>query len=324
MTTLDHEAAGTLERLLACDPADSERVLPVDDRQRELTARYIVPILPQLECEFLAIRKTVDAKIRRRLTSADQETKPARDKYPKGFCLPITVEAVSEFESRASGSSEMADAVRAFRAAGGQITKVWGVLRNQYFQNALQFGSIYFDVANDTVDVTKPKVEYMPMEESGFRNIESYAEYAEVAERYWNCAIYPNRHFPQLAPLLPILLVSQEGHLYLQSPVHYMQRMNIESELRASETFLTAGSYSAKSLPEVWLDRIARYKRENLPAAVPTPRSGVAPEELLRVCADYRQRKLYTSRPFLSRVLQSATKLTIESASAAPPRSTRS
>ena len=44
----------TVDRLLARDPYDIGRIQLIDERQQELTRRYIVPILPQLEAEFLA------------------------------------------------------------------------------------------------------------------------------------------------------------------------------------------------------------------------------------------------------------------------------
>ena len=52
---LDAIGGDTLERLLARDPKDVERILPVDDAQRDLTEQHIVPVLPQLEAEFLAM-----------------------------------------------------------------------------------------------------------------------------------------------------------------------------------------------------------------------------------------------------------------------------
>ncbi len=313
MTALDPIGADTLDRLLARDPADVERVLPIDDHQHELTQRYIVPVLPQLEEEFLTVRETVDAKIRRRLEQTHASGAPtAPDVYPKGFCLPITVESASEFEARgATHPSAASDAVSAFRRAGGIVTKVWGVLRNLYFQNALQLGSIYFDVANDTVDVTKPKVEYMPMAESGFKNIESYAEFADVAERYWKCEIHPNLHFPRLAPLLPMLRLSHDGVLSLESRIYYMQRMNVDSGFAASQTFVTGSAWTDKRLPHEWLERIERYKAEHLSAQVRTPRAGVEPADVAALCAEYRADATYTSRPFLTRVFQSASTLSI-------------
>ena len=317
MTVPGHLGTETVERLLARDPADLERVLPIDDRQRQLTERYIAPVLPQLEQEFLAIRETVDERIRRRLAEAKASGRippggPDPEVYPKGFCLPITVQAAAEFEARgAADPSPAYQAVTAFRREGGHVTKVWGILRDMYFQNALQLGSMYFDVANDTVDATKPKVEHMPFAESGFRNIESYAGFADVAERYWQCTIVPNLHFPRLAPLLPMLLVSDDGRLTLHSAIYYMQRLNADSSFHAAEQFITDSPWADKRLPDEWLDRIARYKAEHLSPAVRTPRDGVAPTEVVRLCAEYRASAVYTSRPFLTRVMHSATAISI-------------
>ena len=50
------ELDALLDRLLARGPRDFERVMPIDARQQKLTERFIVPALPQLEAEFLAIR----------------------------------------------------------------------------------------------------------------------------------------------------------------------------------------------------------------------------------------------------------------------------
>ena len=42
-------------------------------------------------------------------------------------------------------------ALRAFLRAGGTLRRVWGDLRGQFFQNAFQLGTLYLDVANDSV-----------------------------------------------------------------------------------------------------------------------------------------------------------------------------
>ncbi|MGK0185723.1 MAG: hypothetical protein ACI9R3_001502 [Verrucomicrobiales bacterium] len=200
----------------------------------------------------------------------------------------------------------------AFRREGGHVTRVWGVLRNRYFQNALQLGSFYFDVANDTVDVTKPKVEYMAMAESGFRNIESYSEFADVAERYWECEIYPNLHFPRLAPLLPLVKISRAGVLSLACSIYLMQRMNLDSGFVASEEFISSSKWADRRLSDEWLERIQRYKAEHFSEQIQTPRGGVESAEVAQLCAEYRTSNVYSSRSSLARVLASAKNLTIK------------
>ena len=53
-----------VERILARAPSQFERVQPIDERQIELTERWIVPALPLLEGEFLEIRAEVDEELR--------------------------------------------------------------------------------------------------------------------------------------------------------------------------------------------------------------------------------------------------------------------
>lgn len=308
-------SADTLERLLARDPRDVERILPIDAAQERLTEAHIVPALPELEREFLAIRAVVDSRFQELRDAPGKEwpiPAQALAGYPKGFCLQITQAAAAEFERRTRDAPSAAtEAVAAFRRAGGHVTKVWGVLRNQYFQNALQLGSLYFDVANDTVVTTKPKVEYMAMAESGFRNIDSYEEFAEVGERYWECTMYPNRHFPRLAPLFPILKVSKEGLLTLESPAYYMQRLNLDSGFRAAEAFVTASPWAGRALPPEQAAHVQAYKAERLAADARTPDAGVPAAEIAKLCAAYRGSPAYTSREFLSRVLANAARIAI-------------
>ena len=90
------ELDALLDRLLARGPRDFERVMPIDARQQKLTERFIVPALPQLEAEFLAIRADLDADMRRRLeANPAQAIKGDPSRYPKGYCLPITIGSLS-------------------------------------------------------------------------------------------------------------------------------------------------------------------------------------------------------------------------------------
>ena len=272
------ELDALLDRLLARGPRDFERVMPIYARQQKLTERFIVPALPQLEAEFLAIRADLDADMRRRLeANPAQAIKGDPSRYPKGYCLPITIGSFERFVQRGIGSagSEAFDAVWRFHQAGGVVGRIWGVLRERYFQNAMQFGSLYFDVANDTVDVRKPKIEHMPLAVSGFRNVESIADFVSIAERYWNCTILPNRYFLRMAPVAPLLrLDADRERLSLCSFSQAMHRMNIDDGFREVETFLCEGVRLGRSLPEPWIRRLERHRREHLPKAPVPPAEG--------------------------------------------------
>lgn len=286
------ELDALLDRLLGRGPRDFERVMPIDARQEALTEQHVVPALPILEAEFLAIREELDRDMRGRL-----EANPAMairgdpSRYPKGYCLPITIQSFERFCARGIEvrGSEGFRAVWRFHEAGGVVARVWGILREQYFQNAMQLGSWYFDVANDTVDVRKPKIEHMPMAASGFRNVASLADFVRIAERYWRCSILPNLEFLRLAPFAPLLRIDHdEGMLSVIPLGEGMQWLSLEDRFREVEEYLCAGVREGRRLPEEWASRAAEHRQIHLPGAVLPPPGGFDEATIRRVCAEAR------------------------------------
>lgn len=322
------ELDALLDRLLARGPRDFERVMPVDARQEELTERLIVPALPRIEAEFLEIREELDREMRRQLAANPQSAiKGDPSRYPKGYCLPITIGAFERFVQRGigSGGSEAFDALWRFHRAGGVVGRIWGVLREQYFQNAMQFGSLYFDVANDTVDVRKPKIEHMPLAASGFRNVESIADFASIAERYWNCTIHPNLHFLRLAPVAPLIrLDADRERLSLCTFSAGMHRRSLDEGFREAEAFLCDGARRGRSLPEPWIRRLEAYRREHLPKAPSPPAEGFGEHAIRKACEEARSMALEgaASEGYFSRLEQAARRIEIlgdETGGAAAP-----
>ena len=118
-------------------------------------------------------------------------------------------------------------ALRRFLAAGGEMRRVWGDLRGSYFQNAFQIGTLYVDVANDTVVRSKPKVEILPFEASGLVAINDYSHFAKIAESYWSVTAWPNHIFPEIAPFFPLLIEAQGGGFKLCDTSGYMMGLNL-------------------------------------------------------------------------------------------------
>ena len=129
-------------------------------------------------------------------------------------------------------------ALRAFQRAGGAFRQVWGDLRGQYFQNAFQVGTLYIDVANDTVTPTKPKVEILPFHEAQFVPIQDFAHFSRVAQRYWQHEIYPNHVLPHLAPHCPLIHVSPNGQITVHEATQYMLAMTRAKAFHPSEAAL--------------------------------------------------------------------------------------
>ncbi|WP_133065461.1 hypothetical protein [Niveispirillum lacus] len=129
-------------------------------------------------------------------------------------------------------------AMAAFVRSGGIIRPIWGALRGQFFQNATQMGALYVDVANDTVTVTKPKVEILPLARADIVNIADLTHFAEIAGKYWNAQIVANHVAPALAPLLPMLAIFGEQEARLVSVCDYMISLMMRDRFHMAERWV--------------------------------------------------------------------------------------
>lgn len=198
--------------MTATDIVIPRQVEPLTSEQQHLFEEMLLPLQPAIELLLLRLRQAEDPSLAQ--IYPYYGSKP----YPLGRCLEIRNAVFTRLEQVLNGklAAEQQDLptlqqLHAYLAQGGVCHKVWGSLRRTYFQNAIQLGNWYVDVANDTVVTTKPKIEILPMASSGFANIDDYHHFAEVARSYWQVEIYANTVFPLLAPLFPLICSNQKG-----------------------------------------------------------------------------------------------------------------
>jgi hypothetical protein len=215
----------------------NEPRVPDWEHQQALTERFLQPELAKLEALFLALRTQLDLAL-----AAAQPLKNDKP-YPLGQCLEISLAAMQELK-RQPITAFSADAAAGYRAlhaflsAGGQMRQVWGDLRGEYFQNAFVVGTLYLDVANDTVVPSKPKVEILPLENAHFVPITDYLHFARIATRYWKAHVFPNHVLPELAPHFPLISVTPNGQIRLQSSTDYFLSLTRLSGFQPSEDTL--------------------------------------------------------------------------------------
>ncbi|MBP2298409.1 hypothetical protein [Azospirillum picis] len=252
-------------------PLLPQQIAPVDDRQSELTRRYLTGDHKALFGYFMALRAETDRHLASALPAVGG--KP----YPYGRCEEITRDLFARLAQRLQRPDcAVEQGLRAFADAGGILRSVWGVLRDQYFQNALQLGGLYVDVSNDTVVVTKPKIEILPIDACGLVPVRDLDHFRRTAQAYWGAELYANHLVPTLAPLLPILSVSP-GKLApgLQSACDYMIALMRLDRFRQAEAWLAEGPPPPEALTASFL------------AGVPAdlhPLTGQRREEALLVC----------------------------------------
>lgn len=252
--------------------------------QAALTVRYLLPVLPALEAALLAVRRQLDPELERL-----QPVKLGKP-YPLGQCLEIA-EAVQKRLRTVQESALPHGAVaglrslRAFQRAGGDFRQVWGDLRGQYFQNAFQVGTLYIDVANDTVTPTKPKVEILPFDDARFVPIRDFEHFRRIARNYWQHEVYPNHVLPTLAPHCPLIHVGQSGDIHLHDATQYMLAMTRTEGFAPSEAVLRDSP-----IPQDLLGRVRHALQEaGYPQLADTPEQGR--QQALHQCREQRAKR---------------------------------
>jgi hypothetical protein len=249
--------------------------LSADATQTALTERFLLPALSEIEAALLDLRLDTDQALAGKVPAYKGRA------YPYGCCHEITLDIMGRLTAfAAQRSSPGQQALNDFFRHGGRGKLVWGVLRDSYFQNAIHLGGLYVDVSNDTVDVTKPKVEILPMDRSGMVLIQDAVHFARVAERYWDARAYANTLLPSLAPLFPVVLVDAMGGVSLQSNTGYMKRLLATDGFARAEQWLRTGP----RLP----DALAAAFRNACPPDLQAANPAVGLEAALAACQTLR------------------------------------
>ncbi|MFM1903724.1 MAG: hypothetical protein RLZZ440_1624 [Planctomycetota bacterium] len=261
-------------RLLAIE--QSESVSAVGLGQAELRAGWLPWPEETILADLFRLRSEVDELLRRDAAAVEHSLAG----YPVGFCKPIRDSGLRRLlhPTEADGERPAFRAVAGFQQAGGIVKGLWGVQKGIYFQNAIQIGDLWCDLANDTVDVKRPSVEVCPLAEARFEELESFEHFARVAGVYWEAQAYPNHLFPAIAPVLPVILMDQAGGLRLAAPKTLLPR-NIRLDYELATSFLGSGDFAARRLPEPVIERLARSQRARSGwfAAVPAWCAGFDP-----------------------------------------------
>ncbi len=229
---------------------------PVSREQLALTKRFLIPSLKKIYDYLYALRDEMDPALSARYTMTYGK------EYPLGCCLEISDEIRKELVRRLQKPQLPAErALHAFFKAGGIMRPIWGVLRGQFFQNATQIGTLYVDVSNDTVTVTKPKVEILPIDQSGLEPIRDLHHYRDVARLYWNCEVMANHAVPSLAPLMPMMGVRPGEPAQLMPPLDYMTALVMRDRFRMSQAWLQEMPSPSPEAMEPFLQALPAHLR---------------------------------------------------------------
>ncbi|MFM8872762.1 MAG: hypothetical protein ACKOJI_05315, partial [Phycisphaerales bacterium] len=219
-----------------------------DRAQEKVTDGVLLPSMPRIIEALGRARRAVDAEMRARAATetwiGPSEVAGAVTiaDYPVGFCQVIR-DAV---RARLRDDPEW----RAIVRRGVVLRDVFVILKGRYFQNAMQVGNLYVDVANDTVDPAKHWLEWAPVREVDYENASDISRIAAVSAAYHGCSVHPNTVFPLLAPVVPLLAVRSNGRIDLldASPMTFLK--DLPSGLAGHRHWVESGFGGIPALPE--------------------------------------------------------------------------
>lgn len=183
---------------------------------------------------------------------------------------------------------------------GHKLTKVWGGLRDLYFQNAIYLGEYYIDVANDTVNPNKPRIEITPMKDSGFSEITDFEKFAQIAKVYWEVDVYRNSACSSLAPFMPILCVDKKGKSWIATN-DMMIKVAQGSAFKKSERIIKSLPEPSEEILEKWQTLLNQQANSHL-------NNQHSPESY---CQQYRQNLKHQDVEFRNTLVEAFMKINI-------------
>lgn len=238
----------------------------MDPRQDQVTRTRLVPAIDAILARLHEHRLEVDREFQQRGAAVSPDFpvvvgEPSLASYPIGFCRQIR----DRVWERALADEE-------FRALIGHdviLKKVFILLKGQYFQNAVQVGNLYVDVGNDTVWTEKPKLEWAPVADVEFENVDEWPRFNEVARRYLRVELYPNRLFPLGFAAAPFFAIRPNGRIDLFFAQDIIFLKDLGEGMRRARALLADEAFAARRLPEVYENLLRRACGANLLSAFP-------------------------------------------------------
>ena len=250
----------------------------VDEKQKNLTELFILPHINSLFLAATTLRDSIDhmkfvtkpnvinkmmayflsdehlqSLVEKHIKKASQKY---LNKYPIGCCCEITVVIVKYLiDMDKKDRDRFFPGLSDFLYQGGVFKRIWGEVRQKYFQNAIQIGAIYLDVSNDTVDIKKTKTEWALLSECNFSCFDSFHSYARILESYHEKELFLNGCLPELAPLCPIWTRQKNGSFRLDCSL-FMMGLAHDTNYHASEELFEIRSPCIYDLPVELLSSI--------------------------------------------------------------------
>jgi predicted ATP-binding protein involved in virulence len=244
-----------------------------NQRQKVLTREYILPHINRFLSDIETMRKKFDYHFllnHKKHGSQQIHGVKSMEKYPLGYCEDIRNGLFSLLEQHPF--------ILNARKQGVVFKKVYIILNNSYFQNGMQLGDLWIDVANDTVNPKEERIYYKPIDVLKYQNLTDYDSYCSIIEKYLNIKVFPNTLFPKIAPRFPIFALDTEGVCHILNHQEIILYKDITEQFALSDQFLN-GVFSTRQLPKIYQEMILKWMQDTYKEQYPV-------KELLSVATD--------------------------------------
>ncbi len=253
---------------------DNITILPIDELQISLSEKYIKPNIENLFAYLYDLRDKLDVfiqEINSNTNIVDSDNfynhvlgvyknfinKKKLLIYPIGACFEITSILNIYLELELKRNTELSY-LKLFVENGGVFKIIWGQQRHEYYQTAIQLGSYYVNVANDTTIITNPKVKIKLVFDSGFSNIGSLKELFKIKEIYHEVKIFPNIYYPEFALIVPFFF-EKEGQLFIKAKQHLLNQIISPDTSKIAQFFQQNEYLEFSELSERFLSEIEAF-----------------------------------------------------------------
>jgi len=230
-------------------------------RQKSLTQALVMPKIEKIMQDLSLMRDDFDQAFYKK-HKQEIETKKNKNiyghidvlDYPIGFCQLIRDGLFDKFVQL--------DVIKQLIQQGVICKKVYIILDDRYFQNAIQLGYLLIDVANDTANPNEARIYYKSFDDLNYRNFYCYDKYFQIAEKYLNLKFYPNRLLPQIYNIYPVFALSADGICSLFLHQEIILYKDISMNFKLSEDFKRSSSFNNRVLPAPYIPYIKKLDIE--------------------------------------------------------------
>ncbi len=234
-----------------------------------LTEKYVKPIINDLFELTINIRKRVDIKfINEKKVNKEHINENVGkidiEYYPIGYCNEIRNDVFDKLKEN--------EIIKNLVKEGVLFKKVYVLLNKKYTQNAMQLGSIFLDVANDSVSIVEPVV-FTDIKNLNYKNLNNYDDYFKIVENYLNVKFYPNIYLKEIAEIFPMIALDANGVCSLFLHQEVILYKDIALNFKLAKEFQEDNSFEDRILPYEYIRMLEGLKSDAKDNEFGTPKT---------------------------------------------------